>query len=454
MNRKYAKPVNSANAGEAADGGRWPWFLSRPITHAREQFKTNWEYLDAVKMPVAMLGAILFPTYYVIWVYVFPQPYENLPLRLIGSAGCLFLALRSYWPRSFLRYELLFWYLVILYCVPFIFTYLLFKSGTTQVATMTLMVLTFVLILMVDWLNLIIISALGAFLGWLLYVITDQQLLPSDFDLEFLAVWLFIVVFGSAANYRSELVIRERMRAMLMAAGNIAHEMRTPLLAIKANATAQERYLPKLIEAYRLARESGVDVERIRRGQLNELSSTAQRISAEADQANVVIDMLLNNAGRIDIQPEEFRRCAINDCVDQALARYVFKSEVERDAIDWNKSDGFEFDGSEHMVIHVLFNLLKNALYFVQRNGEGRIWIEARTEPEANWLIFRDDGPGIAPELLPKIFEPFISSLDRGVGTGLGLAYCRMVMRGLGGDITCRSELDQFTEFRLRFPKV
>ena len=184
------------------------------------------------------------------------------------------------------------------------------------------------------------------------------------------------------------------------------------------------------------------------------MSSTTKRISAEADQANVVVDMLLNNAGRVDIRPEEFKKCSINACVDQALLRYAYKSESERDDIQWSAKDDFQFDGSEQMVIHVLFNLLKNALYFIRRDGQGRISIEVQQKQKANFLIFLDDGPGIAPSLLPKIFEPFISSLDQGVGTGLGLSYCRMVMRGLGGDISCRSELGHFTEFRLRFPKV
>ena len=110
MNEKHTKRLNSDTAVEISGGGGWIRYLTRSIALASTQFRTNWEYLEAVKRPVAILGAVLFPTYYVIWVYVFPQPYENLPLRLIGSAGCLFLALRSYWPRSIWRYELLFWY--------------------------------------------------------------------------------------------------------------------------------------------------------------------------------------------------------------------------------------------------------------------------------------------------------------------------------------------------------
>ena len=65
----------------------------------------------------------------------------------------------------------------------------------------------------------------------------------------------------------------------------------------------------------------------------------------------------------------------------------------------------------------------------------------------------RDNGPGIAPEVLDGLFEPF-RSVGKSGGTGLGLAYCRRVMKAFGGEIRCDSVRGEFTEFTMRFPPI
>jgi signal transduction histidine kinase len=60
---------------------------------------------------------------------------------------------------------------------------------------------------------------------------------------------------------------------------------------------------------------------------------------------------------------------------------------------------------------------------------------------------------GIRHEVLPKLFEKFYTTTYRGTGLGLGLAFCKMVMNGFGGSISCASEWGQYTTFKLIFPK-
>ncbi len=69
-----------------------------------------------------------------------------------------------------------------------------------------------------------------------------------------------------------------------------------------------------------------------------------------------------------------------------------------------------------------------------------------------NRLRFTDTGTGIAPDVLPHVFDEFYSGKPKGHGTGMGLPFCRRVMTGLGGDIQCRSRPGEFTEILLRFP--
>jgi signal transduction histidine kinase len=77
--------------------------------------------------------------------------------------------------------------------------------------------------------------------------------------------------------------------------------------------------------------------------------------------------------------------------------------------------------------------------------------------PRNSQLLFRDTGVGIAPHVLPHIFTRFYTSSDAvddaSIGTGIGLAFCRDVMRSMGGAIDCRSVEGMFTEFTLTFPR-
>jgi signal transduction histidine kinase len=96
----------------------------------------------------------------------------------------------------------------------------------------------------------------------------------------------------------------------------------------------------------------------------------------------------------------------------------------------------------------VLVNLLENARAAVASNGA--VWVSARARADAVEVEVRDDGAGIAPELLPLIFEPHFST--RTSGTGLGLAIVRRLVEGWGGDVRVESRPGKGTSVRIRVP--
>jgi CheY-like chemotaxis protein len=97
----------------------------------------------------------------------------------------------------------------------------------------------------------------------------------------------------------------------------------------------------------------------------------------------------------------------------------------------------------------VLFNLMKNALYYLTPYPGRYLTILV----EDHQIRVRDNGPGIAPEVLARLFEPF-QSVGKAGGTGLGLMYCKRVMNAFGGEITCESVKGEYTQFTMRFPPV
>jgi len=193
----------------------------------------------------------------------------------------------------------------------------------------------------------------------------------------------------------------------------------------------------------------------IRAAHIDALHQVLDRIEAETNYANTIIDMLLINSGGTRVVPSEFQRQSVRGCVEAALARYPFASEEEADKVHWIDGPDFDFRGSEILLTHVLFNLLKNALYYIAVAGKGEvfIWVEA-TAAGGNRLFFMDTGQGVPAHLLPRIFDRFFTSMETGRGSGIGLSFCRMVMEGFGGGIECESVHGEFTRFVLTFPGV
>ena len=100
----------------------------------------------------------------------------------------------------------------------------------------------------------------------------------------------------------------------------------------------------------------------------------------------------------------------------------------------------------------VLIALIMNAIDAMPRGGN--LWLEARridAEPAIEIQV-RDDGAGIAPEVLSHIFEPFVTTKERGHGVGLGLAISRGIVERHKGRIEVQSELGRGTAFTITLP--
>jgi two-component system NtrC family sensor kinase len=99
----------------------------------------------------------------------------------------------------------------------------------------------------------------------------------------------------------------------------------------------------------------------------------------------------------------------------------------------------------------VFLNLLKNAAEALEDRG-GSVALSAVVE--GPWVVVRvrDDGPGVAPELHTKLFEPFYSTKEAGRGTGLGLSISRRIVNDHGGSIGVESAPGQGTTFTIRLP--
>lgn len=235
-------------------------------------------------------------------------------------------------------------------------------------------------------------------------------------------------------------------------AGGIAHEIRTPLGTILMQAQAIAPYLPDLCKGYQLAVAHGLCEKPISPSTLQWLPEISDEITHEVKRANTLIEIMLASASMDRLDKSDFRPHSILSCVSDALGRYSFSAQ-QRARIVTDTREDFDFHGSDTLLVFLLYNLIKNALYAIDKAGKGTITLSTERRPEFNCLRFTDTATGIAADVLPKIFDMFYSTKSR-AGNGIGLAFCRRVMESINGRITCDSVVGQYTTFTLQFPPI
>jgi signal transduction histidine kinase len=89
-----------------------------------------------------------------------------------------------------------------------------------------------------------------------------------------------------------------------------------------------------------------------------------------------------------------------------------------------------------HQLMQLFSNLILNAEQAIREaRDRGTLRIRMGRTGDTVWATFQDDGPGIAPEILPNIFDPFYTTKRPGRGTGLGLSICKAIMKEHSGNI-------------------
>lgn len=113
-----------------------------------------------------------------------------------------------------------------------------------------------------------------------------------------------------------------------------------------------------------------------------------------------------------------------------------------------------EIDSYPGAFAQILTNLVMNSLVHAYNLGEsGHLTIEVSKQNGSLQLDYRDDGKGIEPESLSKIFDPFYTTDREHGGTGLGLSSVyNIVTIQLAGTIECSSQPGQGAHFRIRLP--
>ena len=204
------------------------------------------------------------------------------------------------------------------------------------------------------------------------------------------------------------MVKAERLSAVNGLAAGVAHEINNPLTIIMA-------------QLHLLAQSPiGLEVEEA----LGVIDTAAKRA------ASIVRDLILFAEHR----PPRRQRCQIAEQVKQVLAFEQARLEADGIRVRTDIESAPEIWADANHVQEVLLHVVQNAQHAMKAaHGRGVLTIRVRPTVAGLRITVADDGPGIPPEHLPRIFNPFFTTKQPGEGRGLGLSVSHSIVGEHGG---------------------
>lgn len=225
-----------------------------------------------------------------------------------------------------------------------------------------------------------------------------------------------------------------KVRQSQALANTIAHEMRNPLAQVLIHFETLRTKIEQSASAQQIEREIDNGKDAVERGKQ-------------------LIDIILREVNSASLDDEPSSPYRIHSLLEESLSQYGFENNQQRARVHLTVENNFEVKVNETLFNFVIFNLLRNAIYYFDSYPNSQIEITVSQIDSQNTVAIRDSGPGIPQKIQSRIFNDFFSHNKSG-GSGLGLSYCQRVMTSFGGTIQCISKPGEFTEFQLVFPIV
>jgi signal transduction histidine kinase len=211
----------------------------------------------------------------------------------------------------------------------------------------------------------------------------------------------------------------------------LAHELRNPLAPIVIGIELMESY--------------GLNDALLRR--------THETMKRQVEQLTRLVDDLLDisriTSGKIELRKESV---ILTTIIEQAVdaARPALEAQGHRLTIEMLEEQ-IRLSADQVRLIQVVANLLNNAVRYTDPGGDIRL--TCRRDGEQVVILVADNGRGIEPELIERIFDMFVQKREGGPGLGLGLTLVRRLVEMHGGTVVARSEgAGQGAEFEVRLP--
>lgn len=226
----------------------------------------------------------------------------------------------------------------------------------------------------------------------------------------------------------------EKMASIGKMAAVLAHEINNPLSGILTYAKLLRKWI-----------ERGADESR-----RQEMYDSLDLIASESRRCGDLVKNLLtfSRTAPMNLQPTDLNRVIERSLrlVQHQLDMATIQVNLQLDpALPPVQCDAAQIE-------QVLLALIMNAIDALPQGGN--LWLTTSFDKKESreQIVVRDDGSGIPAEILPHIFEPFLTTKEAGAGVGLGLAISRSILERHNGNITVESESGRGTTFNISLP--
>jgi two-component system, NtrC family, sensor kinase len=238
-----------------------------------------------------------------------------------------------------------------------------------------------------------------------------------------------VLVIGDVTDrvrLERELQDKERLASLGLLAAGVAHEVNTPLTGISSYAQLLLAETPENDPKYRL------------------LKKMEQQTFRASNLVNSLLDLIAN-------RPRSRELVNLDDLVVATVALHEDLLKTKRVNVHTELAP-LRVRGNFQDLQQVLTNVLLNARDAVAEGGN--VWITVGSENDCAVIRVKDDGKGIPPEMLGRIFEPLVTTKRGQGGTGLGLAISRRIIHAAEGQIEVASTPGNGAEFSIKLPRA
>ncbi|MCB1141471.1 MAG: HAMP domain-containing histidine kinase [Leptospiraceae bacterium] len=176
---------------------------------------------------------------------------------------------------------------------------------------------------------------------------------------------------------------------------------------------------------------------------LNYAMDCQERIGALIDE---VRDISINKFS--SLKTSEFD---INDVISESIHLIKMDPDVKKENLHFTPKDSIIISIDKNKIIQVLLNLIRNSAHAIEGRKNGKIDIRSYVSNDFCVVEIEDNGVGIDPKLLEKIWEPYYTTKGEN-GTGLGLDISKRIVEQHQGSIDCESVLNKNTKFTIKLP--
>ncbi len=380
-----------------------------------------YSYAEPNTTLVVVMGGLGYPFYFWVWDTLYPQPYENLWLRLVCSLLVFVLAFRGV-MSSRLKKLIPYYYLISIgFCLPFFFSYMMFMNGWNDVWVLSFMSSIFLHILLVYDTRVMMLQAL---LCVLFAALLAHFNLPNGIEvsehLVYFPIFGFTYLFGNLFYFRNQTEHEAKFTVARSFGAGIAHEMRNPLSALLSSFEVIKSIIPSGNSSYRNTFQLNAQEIQI----LNDIIDDSMKAIWTG---NETIDLLLTSIDQNRVSTSTFCKLNAKTIVENAVDSFSYKNAADKRLVFFDIREDFNYFGSDTLLKYVVYNLLKNS--FRHRGvGKFNIVISSKVTDDGHSILFKDTGVGIEPELIKNIFDDFYTTGKNGT-FGLGLSFCKKVMR-------------------------